>query len=57
LRDFSDPYDPENETDFNKAYLKLVKKVYEEQGANILITQQELDKVCATQHITLTEFQ
>ncbi len=23
-----DPADPENETDFKKAYLKLVKKVY-----------------------------
>ena len=30
--------DPETEGDFNKAYLKLVQKVYSEQGTNILIS-------------------
>jgi hypothetical protein len=37
--------DPEVEHDFNKAYLKLVQKVYSEQGQNILITDSELAKL------------
>jgi hypothetical protein len=36
--------DPENDHDFNRAYMKLVKKVYDEQGNNILITNEELEK-------------
>jgi hypothetical protein len=30
--------DPELERDFRKAYLDLVKKVYQEQGSNILVS-------------------
>lgn len=30
--------DPEYEKDFNKAYLKMVEKVYSTQGTNILIS-------------------
>ena len=51
-----DPADPECETDFKKAYLKLVKKVYEEQGPNILITQEELNKVVDKDQFRQEEF-
>ena len=50
--------DPENEGDFNKAYLRLVKKVYNEQGTNILISQEELDRLAYNQgHLSMQEFQ
>lgn len=52
----ADPADPENETDFKKAYLKLVKKVYQEQGANILISQYELDKVAEKDQFRQEDF-
>ncbi len=51
-----DPHDPEHEADFKKAYLKLVKKVYDEQGGNILITQDELDKAAAKEGFRQEEF-
>lgn len=37
--------DPERETDFGKAYNKLVKKFYQEQGPNLLIPEEDLYKV------------
>lgn len=36
--------DPEREADFNKAYSKLVKKFYNETGANLLIPDEDLYK-------------
>jgi hypothetical protein len=33
-----DKSDPENDKDFHKAYLKLVNKIYQDQGSNILIS-------------------
>ena len=44
--------DPEHEKDFNKAYSKLVKKFYyqQEQGANILIPEEDLMRVEEEQH-------
>lgn len=48
--------DPEGEHDFNKAYLKLVQKVYSEQGQNILITDHELAKLQAQQQFSMNEF-
>ena len=38
----ADEEDPEYEQDFNKAYSKLVEKIYVEQGPNILLSQQEI---------------
>ncbi|TNV84608.1 hypothetical protein FGO68_gene10178 [Halteria grandinella] len=45
-------HDPERETDFNKAYSKLVKKFYyqQEQGANILIPEEDLMRVEEEEH-------
>lgn len=37
--------DPEREKDFGKAYDKLVKKFYQEQGPNLLIPEEDLYKV------------
>eukprot|EP00347_Sterkiella_histriomuscorum_P000078 403377271 len=37
--------DPEREQDFGKAYNKLVKKFYQEQGPNLLIPEEDLYKV------------
>jgi hypothetical protein len=47
-----DHHDPEKETDFNKAYSKLVKKFYyqQEQGANILIPEEDLMRVEEEEH-------
>lgn len=53
---FNEVPDPEHEGDFKKAYLKLVQKVYEEQGSNILITQDELEKVVQHSQFNLEEF-
>ena len=36
--------DPEREQDFGKAYNKLVKKFYHEQGPNLLIPEEDLHK-------------
>ena len=36
--------DPEREADFDKAYNKLVKKFYQEQGPNLLIPEEDLYK-------------
>ena len=36
------PHDPEYEKDFSKAYNKLVKKFYNEQGPNLLIPEEDL---------------
>lgn len=36
--------DPEREADFDKAYNKLVKKFYNEQGPNLLIPEEDLHK-------------
>lgn len=45
-------FDPEQEKDFNKAYSKLVKKFYyqQEQGANILIPEEDLMRVEEEEH-------
>jgi hypothetical protein len=48
--------DPEYESDFKNAYLKLVKKVYEEQGENILITQEELERVAEKEQLKQQDF-
>jgi hypothetical protein len=37
-------HDPEREADFDKAYNKLVKKFYQEQGPNLLIPEEDLHK-------------
>ena len=37
--------DPEREADFDKAYQKLVKKFANEQGANMLIPEEDLHRV------------
>lgn len=37
--------DPEREADFDKAYQKLVQKFYKEQGPNMLIPDEDLNKV------------
>ena len=37
--------DPEREADFDKAYQKLVKKFYNEQGANMLIPEEDMHRV------------
>jgi len=37
--------DPEREADFGKAYNKLVRKFYQEQGPNLLIPEEDLYKV------------
>ena len=37
--------EPLVEKDFNKAYNKLVEKIYSEQGSNILVSPEELAKV------------
>ena len=36
--------DPEREADFDKAYQKLVQKFYKEQGPNMLIPDEDLNK-------------
>ncbi len=38
-------HDPEREADFDKAYNKLVKKFYQEQGPNLLIPEEDLHKL------------
>ena len=45
-------HDPEKEADFGKAYSKLVKKFYyqQEQGANILIPEEDLMRVEEEEH-------
>ena len=41
--------DPETEKDFRRAYLKLVQKVYAEEGAgNLLVSGEELQRVAST---------
>ncbi len=37
--------DPEQEADFDKAYNKLIKKFYQEQGPNLLIPEEDLYKI------------
>lgn len=37
--------DPENEQDFRKAYDKLVQKYYNEHGANMLIPEEDYQRV------------
>lgn len=37
-------HDPEREADFDKAYNKLVKKFYQEQGPNMLIPEDDLHR-------------
>ncbi len=37
--------DPEYHTDFNAAYSKLVEKLYQEQGSNYLLSNDEIYKL------------
>jgi hypothetical protein len=48
--------DPEREADFDKAYQKLVQKFYKEQGPNMLIPDEDLNKV-ESQKINISEQQ
>eukprot|EP00347_Sterkiella_histriomuscorum_P013308 403365213 len=51
------PVDPEQDKDFGRAYLKLVKKMYQESGQNLLITQDEVEKLAYQQQcLSLTDF-
>jgi hypothetical protein len=37
--------DPEYQRDFNSAYVKLVEKIYQEQGNTLLISQEEIMRI------------
>lgn len=39
--------DPENEHDFNKAYSRLLHKLYNESGNSLLVPQQDIAKLAA----------
>lgn len=44
-----DQNDPEKHRDFNGAYSKLVEKIYQEQGNNLLFSQQEYEEILRKQ--------
>lgn len=50
------PTDPEREADFDKAYQKLVQKFYKEHGNNMLIPDEDLNKV-DSQKVNIEELQ